>query len=76
MAFVVNRNQQITLDDSTLGMSDRECRFLKKDRSEALSEHIFPRSTKNVLPSSTVTILLLALLHPLGHLNLMFTFHG
>ena len=43
MAFVANRNQQISLDDSTLGMSDRERRFLKKGWSEAFSKHIFPK---------------------------------
>ena len=43
MAFVANRNQQISLDDSTLGMSARERRFLKKGWSEAFSKHIFPK---------------------------------
>ena len=43
MAFVANRNQQISFDDSTFGMSDRERRFLQKSWSEAFSKHIFPK---------------------------------
>jgi hypothetical protein len=42
MAFVVNRNQQISLDDCTLGMTKREQRILKKGWSEAFSRYIFP----------------------------------
>jgi len=41
MAFVTNCNQQISLDDNTLGMSERERRFLQKSCAEAFSKHIF-----------------------------------
>ena len=42
MAFVANKNQQLSLDDGTLGMTKREQRILKKGWSEAFSKHIFP----------------------------------
>jgi hypothetical protein len=42
MAFVANKKQQISLDDSTFGMTKREQRILKKGWSEAFSKHIFP----------------------------------
>ena len=43
MSFVANKNQQISLNDSTFGMTKREQGILRKGWSEAFSEHIFPR---------------------------------
>lgn len=42
MAFFANKTQQISLDDSTFGITNRERRILKKGWSEAFSKHIFP----------------------------------
>jgi len=43
MAFITNNNQQFSLNDSTLGMTERERRFLKKSWSEAFSKYIFSK---------------------------------
>jgi len=43
MAFVANETQQISLDDSTFGITSRERRILKNGWAEAFSKHIFPR---------------------------------
>ncbi|NCC85875.1 MAG: transposase [Clostridia bacterium] len=42
MAFVANKNQQISLVDSIFSITDRERNILKKGWSEAFSRHIFP----------------------------------
>jgi len=43
MAYVKNRNQQITINDNTFGLTDRSHRFLKKSWAEGFSELIFPK---------------------------------
>lgn len=43
MAFVANKNQQISLDDSTFYLSERGLRFLKKSWAAGFSELIFPK---------------------------------
>lgn len=42
MAFVANERQQIRLDDTTFGLTQRGQRFLKKSWAEYFSQHIFP----------------------------------
>ena len=42
MAFVANKNQQISLDDNTSYLSERGLRFLKKSWAEGFSKFIFP----------------------------------
>lgn len=43
MAFVANKNQQISLNDSTFYLSERGLRFLKKSWAAGFSELIFPK---------------------------------
>ena len=43
MAFVKNNNQQMNLFDSTLNLSDKRLRYLKKGWSQVFSEQIFPK---------------------------------
>ena len=42
MAFVVNDNQQITLEDGTFNLTDREKKFLDKSWAKVFAEKIFP----------------------------------
>ena len=42
MAFVRNKNQQITFNDNTYGLTARSQRILKKSWSEHFSQDIFP----------------------------------
>lgn len=42
MSFIRNKNQQITLDDNTYGMTERSRRILKKSWAEHFSQLIFP----------------------------------
>src|SRR5665647_2302216 len=42
MAFVANQRQQIRLDDTTFGLTQRGQRFLKKSWAEYFSQQIFP----------------------------------
>ena len=43
MAFVKNQRQQISLSDSTVGMTERNKRMMKKSWAEGFSVNIFPR---------------------------------
>ena len=42
MSFIKNKNQQITMDDNTYGMTKRSQRILKKSWAEHFSQLIFP----------------------------------
>lgn len=42
MAFVANERQQIRLDDTTFGLTQRGQRFLKKSWAEYFSQQVFP----------------------------------
>lgn len=42
MAFVENDNQQITLEDSTFNLTEREKKFLDKSWAKVFAEKIFP----------------------------------
>lgn len=42
MAFVANKNQQITLSDSIFQLTDREKKFLDKSWAKVFAEKIFP----------------------------------
>lgn len=42
MAFVKNDNQQITFDDSTFNLTEREKRFLDKSWAKVFAEKVFP----------------------------------
>lgn len=42
MAFVVNNNQQITLEDGTFNLTEREKKFLDKSWAKVFAEKIFP----------------------------------
>lgn len=42
MAFVSNRNQQLTLTDSTENLTEREKRFLDRSWAKVFSEKVFP----------------------------------
>lgn len=42
MAFVVNNNQQLTLEDSTFNLTEREKKFLDKSWAKVFAEKIFP----------------------------------
>ena len=43
MAFVANKRQQLNLDDSIFGLSQRNQRILKNGWAEHFGQHIFPR---------------------------------
>lgn len=43
MAFIANERQQLNLDDSTFGLSQRNQRILKKGWAEHFGRHIFPK---------------------------------
>ena len=42
MAFVLNKYQQMDLEDRTYQLTDREKRFLSKSWAHAFSEYVFP----------------------------------
>ena len=42
MAFVSNNNQQLTLNDSTFNLTEREKRVLEKSWAKTFSEKVFP----------------------------------
>ena len=43
MSFVINNQNQITLDDSTLSLTARERRFLDKSWAKSFADNIFPK---------------------------------
>ena len=43
MAFIANKNQQISLNDSTFYLSERGLMFLKKSWAAGFSDPIFPK---------------------------------
>ena len=42
MAFAANDNQQLTLTDSTLNLTQREKRVLEKSWAKIFAEKVFP----------------------------------
>ena len=48
MAFVANNNQQLTLTDSTLNLTEREKRVLEKSWAKTFAEKVFPVIDENI----------------------------
>ena len=48
MAFVANDNQQLTLTDSTLNLTQREKRVLEKSWAKTFAEKVFPAIDENI----------------------------
>lgn len=48
MAFVANDNQQLTLTDSTLNLTQREKRVLEKSWAKTFAEKVFPAIDESV----------------------------
>jgi hypothetical protein len=72
MSFVINNQNQITLDDSTLSLTARERRFLDKSWAKLFADNIFPKieekafavlySDKASRPNTPVNIIVGALI--------------
>lgn len=72
MAFVANSSQQITLEDSTFNLTERERKFLEKSWAKVFAEKIFPKireedfsilySNKASRPNTPVNIIVGALI--------------
>lgn len=72
MAFIENDNQQMSLDDSTFNLTDREKKFLDKSWAKIFAEQIFPSiheedfcvlySNKASRPNTPVNVILGALI--------------
>ncbi len=48
MAFASNDNQQLTLTDSTLNLTQREKRFLEKSWAKTFAEKVFPAIDESI----------------------------
>ena len=48
MAFVANDNQQLTLTDSTLNLTQREKRVLEKSWAKTFAEKVFPAIDESI----------------------------
>ena len=48
MAFVTNDNQQLTLTDSTLNLTQREKRVLEKSWAKTFAEKVFPAIDESI----------------------------
>ena len=48
MAFVTNNNQQLTLTDSTVNLTQREKRFLEKSWAKTFAEKVFPAIDESI----------------------------
>ena len=48
MAFVANDNQQLTLTDSTLNLTQREKRVLEKSWAKTFAEKVFPEIDESI----------------------------
>lgn len=48
IAFVANDNQQLTLTDSTLNLTQRERRVLEKSWAKTFAEKVFPAIDENI----------------------------
>jgi len=42
MSFVINSNSQLSMDDSTVGLTEREMKFLEKSWAKPFAEDVFP----------------------------------
>lgn len=48
MAFVANGNQQISLNDSTFSLTEREKKFLEKSWAKVFAERVFPAIDEDI----------------------------
>lgn len=62
MAFVTNDNQQLTLTDSTLNLTQREKRVLEKSWAKTFAEKVFPAIDESIF-LFYIAIKLLVLIH-------------
>lgn len=51
MAFVANNNQQLSLNDSTFNLTEREKKFLEKSWAKTFAEKVFPAIDETIFSS-------------------------